>query len=139
MHYASQSRCPTGRPSRAKPSCIPTTSLARALPELSCRRPAAAAAGNWIILKLQVPYERDIKDLKHKMRYFSNSRYERDIKDLKQELAMHDTLAGRGRIKYDDFSADEVRDGKMEYESEDSESDIIGGFWMFTGLRLSCY
>lgn len=27
-------------------------------------------------------------------------RYEKEIKDLKQELAMHDTLAGRGRINY---------------------------------------
>jgi len=28
-------------------------------------------------------------------------KYEREIRDLKQELAMHDTLANRGRISYD--------------------------------------
>lgn len=28
-------------------------------------------------------------------------RYEKEIRDLKQELAMHDTLANRGRINYD--------------------------------------
>lgn len=27
-------------------------------------------------------------------------KYEKDIKELKQELAMHDTLASRGRINY---------------------------------------
>lgn len=27
-------------------------------------------------------------------------RYEKEIRDLKQELAMHDTLANRGRINY---------------------------------------
>ena len=31
-------------------------------------------------------------------------RYEKEIRDLKQELAMHDTLANRGRINYDDYS-----------------------------------
>lgn len=33
-------------------------------------------------------------------------RYEKDIRDLKQELAMHDTLANRGRINYDPYSSD---------------------------------
>lgn len=28
-------------------------------------------------------------------------KYERQIKDLKQELAMHDTLAGRSRVQYE--------------------------------------
>lgn len=28
-------------------------------------------------------------------------KYEKEIKELKQELAMHDTLANRGRITYD--------------------------------------
>jgi kinesin family protein 6/9 len=27
-------------------------------------------------------------------------KYEKDIRELKQELAMHDTLASRGRISY---------------------------------------
>lgn len=31
-------------------------------------------------------------------------RYEKEIRDLKQELAMHDTLANRGRINYDQYS-----------------------------------
>ena len=33
-------------------------------------------------------------------------RYEKEIRDLKQELAMHDTLANRGRITYDTYSPD---------------------------------
>lgn len=32
-------------------------------------------------------------------------KYEKEIKDLKQELAMHDTLANRGRITYDSYSS----------------------------------
>ncbi len=28
---------------------------------------------------------------------------------MKQELAMHDTLAGRGRVQYADYSPDEIR------------------------------
>jgi kinesin family member 6/9 len=31
-------------------------------------------------------------------------RYENEIKQLKQELAMHDTLANRGRITYTNYS-----------------------------------
>jgi len=34
-------------------------------------------------------------------------KYERQIKDLKQELAMHDTLAGRSRVQYEEYSPDE--------------------------------
>ncbi len=30
-----------------------------------------------------------------------SKRYEKEVRDLKQELAMHDTLANRGRINYD--------------------------------------
>jgi len=37
-------------------------------------------------------------------------KYERMIKDLKQELAMHDTLAGRSRVQYEDYSPDEQRE-----------------------------
>ena len=33
-------------------------------------------------------------------------RYNKEIRDLKQELAMHDTLANRGRITYDTYSPD---------------------------------
>lgn len=28
------------------------------------------------------------------------------VKDLKMELAMHDTLSGRGRISYEEYSAE---------------------------------
>ena len=34
-------------------------------------------------------------------------RYENEIKSLNQELAMHDTLAIRGRIVYTDYSQEE--------------------------------
>ena len=34
-------------------------------------------------------------------------RYEKEIRDLKQELAMHDTLARRGKIQYDSYSAEQ--------------------------------
>lgn len=34
-------------------------------------------------------------------------RLEKEIRDLKQELAMHDTLANRGRVKYDEYSPHE--------------------------------
>lgn len=37
-------------------------------------------------------------------------KYERQIKDLKQELAMHDTLAGRSRVQYEDYSPDEQKE-----------------------------
>ena len=36
-------------------------------------------------------------------------RLEKEIRDLKQELAMHDTLANRGRVNYDSYSAEEVQ------------------------------
>ena len=34
-------------------------------------------------------------------------RYEKEIRDLKQELAMHDTLANRGRVNYK-YSGEEL-------------------------------
>lgn len=37
-------------------------------------------------------------------------KYERQIKDLKQELAMHDTLAGRSRVQYEEYTPDEQRE-----------------------------
>jgi len=36
-------------------------------------------------------------------------RFEKEIRDLKQELAMHDTLANRGRVNYDTYSPDEIK------------------------------
>ena len=32
---------------------------------------------------------------------------EREIKELKQELAMHDTLANKGRVQYDAYTAEQ--------------------------------
>lgn len=40
-------------------------------------------------------------------------RYEKEIRDLKQELAMHDTLKNRGRITYDQYSADQLGEIKQ--------------------------
>ncbi|KAG2434981.1 hypothetical protein HYH02_011980 [Chlamydomonas schloesseri] len=37
-------------------------------------------------------------------------RYERQIKELKAELAMRDTLSGKGRVSYDDLTDDELRE-----------------------------
>lgn len=34
-------------------------------------------------------------------------KYEREIKDLRQELAMHDTLANRGRIQYEAYTPEQ--------------------------------
>ena len=34
-------------------------------------------------------------------------KYEREIKELRQELAMHDTLANRGRISYEPYSPEQ--------------------------------
>ena len=34
-------------------------------------------------------------------------KYEREIRELKQELAMHDTLANRGRITYDSYTPEQ--------------------------------
>jgi kinesin family protein 6/9 len=34
-------------------------------------------------------------------------KYEKDIRELKQELAMHDTLASRGRINYESYSPEQ--------------------------------
>lgn len=51
-------------------------------------------------------------------------RYEKEIRDLKQELAMHDTLANRGRVNYDTYSAGElqkVRAVKDQYLSGEIE------------------
>ena len=37
-------------------------------------------------------------------------KYEREVRDLKQELAMHDTIANRGRINYDPYTGEELYD-----------------------------
>jgi kinesin family protein 6/9 len=34
-------------------------------------------------------------------------KYEKDIRELKQELAMHDTLASRGRISYESYTPEQ--------------------------------
>ena len=34
-------------------------------------------------------------------------KYEKEIRDLKQELAMHDTLANKGKVNYDPYSAEQ--------------------------------
>jgi kinesin family protein 6/9 len=44
-------------------------------------------------------------------------KYEREIKDLKQELAMHDTLAGRSRVQYEDYTPDEQRELEVQVKS----------------------
>ena len=51
-------------------------------------------------------------------------RFEKEIRDLKQELAMHDTLANRGRVNYDTYSRDELTKVKQitnQYLSGDIE------------------
>ena len=54
-------------------------------------------------------------------------RLEKEIRDLKQELAMHDTLANRGRVKYDAYTPEEqngIKQLTMQYlngEIEDIE------------------
>lgn len=48
-------------------------------------------------------------------------KYERQIKDLKQELAMHDTLAGRSRVMYEEYTPDESQ------ELEDKVKNYLDG------------
>jgi kinesin family protein 6/9 len=40
-------------------------------------------------------------------------KYQKEIKELKQELAMHNTLASRGRINYDPYTAEEQYQQQM--------------------------
>jgi kinesin family protein 6/9 len=55
-------------------------------------------------------------------------KYERQIKDLKQELAMHDTLAGRSRVQYEEYTPDEAREleekVKMYVDGELQEIEV---------------
>lgn len=54
-------------------------------------------------------------------------KYEKEIRDLKQELAMHDTLANKGRVNYDPYSPEQqyelqkVAQQFMDGELEDIE------------------
>jgi kinesin family protein 6/9 len=58
-------------------------------------------------------------------------RYEREIRDLRQELAMHDTLAGRGRILYEPYSPEQqfemqkVAENYLDGVVEDVEFDSL--------------
>lgn len=42
-------------------------------------------------------------------------KYEKEIRELKQELAMHDTLANRGRITYDNYSPEQQYEVQKVY------------------------
>jgi len=44
-------------------------------------------------------------------------RYEREIREFKQELAMHDTLANRGRIAYDPYNSEQQYEVQKQVES----------------------
>ena len=48
-------------------------------------------------------------------------RYEREIRDLKQELAMHDTLANRGKINYDPYPPE------AQYEIQQQAQGFLDG------------
>lgn len=48
-------------------------------------------------------------------------KYEKEIRDLKLELAMHDTLAGRGRISYEPYN--EEQQAKMQEIAEEYLND----------------
>ncbi len=58
-------------------------------------------------------------------------KYQKEIKELKQELAMHNTLASRGRINYDPYTAEEqyqqqvIAKKFLLGESEDIEFESI--------------
>ena len=48
-------------------------------------------------------------------------KYEREIRDLKLELAMHDTLAGRGRISYEPYTVEQ------QYEVQKVAENYLNG------------
>lgn len=48
-------------------------------------------------------------------------KYEREVRDLKQELAMHDTLANRGRINYDPYTPEQ------QYEIQKQAQAFLDG------------
>jgi len=43
----------------------------------------------------------------HKDPHMLLKKYQREVRDLKQELQMHDTLASRGRVNYDPYTAEQ--------------------------------
>ena len=51
---------------------------------------------------------------------FLLKKYEREIRDLKAELAMHDTLTGRGRISYEPYSPEQ------QYEQQLLAQQFLG-------------
>jgi len=58
-------------------------------------------------------------------------KYERQIKELKQELAMHNTLANRSHVQYEEYTPDEQREletkVKMYLEGEVQEIEVTSG------------
>jgi len=71
-------------------------------------------------------------------------KYEKEIKELKQELAMHDTLASRGRINYDPYTpeqqyqqqliAKKFLDGELEDIEIESLRQVKELFFQFRNL-----
>lgn len=71
-------------------------------------------------------------------------KYEKEIKELKQELAMHDTLANRGRINYESYSpeqqyqqqvlAKKFLDGEIEDIEFESLRQVKELFFQFKNL-----
>lgn len=57
-------------------------------------------------------------------------KYERDIRDLRLELAMHDTLQGRGRISYEPYTAEQqyvqqqIAQSYLKGETDDIEIEV---------------
>jgi kinesin family protein 6/9 len=58
-------------------------------------------------------------------------RYKREIRDLRQELAMHDTLANRGRIVYEPYTPDQqyqiqlIAEKFLDTENDDLEIESL--------------
>ncbi|CDW85408.1 kinesin motor domain-containing protein [Stylonychia lemnae] len=53
-------------------------------------------------------------------------KYEKEIRDLKQELAMHDTLANKGRVQYDPYTAEQQYEiQKLAQQFMDGEVEDI--------------
>jgi len=75
-------------------------------------------------------------------------KYERQIKDLKQELAMHDTLAGRSRVQYEEYTPDEqvvletkvqmYLDGEIQEIEVASLRMVYEAFGVFRKLHQNC-
>ncbi|CAD8210486.1 unnamed protein product [Paramecium pentaurelia] len=71
-------------------------------------------------------------------------KYEKEIKDLRQELAMHDTLANRGRIQYEPYTpeqqykqqqiAQQFLNGELEDIDIDSLRQVKELFFQFRNL-----